>query len=100
MVKVTLEEENNKTIEHECECVFACLIRPAKAPEGSNAVLCLGGRNKYDKYGQGGRNMCNKRVRYHGKRKRKREACGSIRTFTRNKKRILRNFRRKKIGMI
>ena len=43
MVKVTLEEENNKTIEHECECVFACLIRPAKAPEGSNAVLCIGG---------------------------------------------------------
>jgi len=44
MVKVRLEEENNKTIEHECECVFACLIRPEKAPEGSNAVLCMGAK--------------------------------------------------------
>ena len=43
MVKVTLEEENNKTIKHECECAFACMIRPTIAPEGSNAVLCLGG---------------------------------------------------------
>ena len=43
MVKVTLEEENNKTIKHKCEGAFACLIRPEKAPEGCNTVLCLGG---------------------------------------------------------
>lgn len=43
MVKVTLEEENNKTIEHECECAFVCLMKPVKAPKGSNAVMCVGG---------------------------------------------------------
>lgn len=42
MVKVTLEEEN-KTIEHECECAFVCLVKPVKAPEGSNGVMCLAG---------------------------------------------------------
>jgi hypothetical protein len=42
MVKVTLEEES-KTIENECECAFVCLMKPVRAPEGSNAVMCLGG---------------------------------------------------------
>ena len=40
MVKITLEE-GDKTIVHECECAFACLIRPAEAPEGSKAMACL-----------------------------------------------------------
>ena len=40
MVKVTLKEES-KVIEHECECAFTCMIRPAEAPEGSKARACL-----------------------------------------------------------
>lgn len=40
MVKVTLNEED-KTIEHECECAFACLIHPAEAPEGKKAMVCM-----------------------------------------------------------
>ena len=40
MVKVTLEEES-KTIKHECECAFTCLIRPQEAPEGNKAMVCM-----------------------------------------------------------
>ena len=46
MVKITLEE-GDKTIVHECECAFACLIRPAEAPEGSKAMACLMGIPAY-----------------------------------------------------
>lgn len=41
MVKVTLVEDGNKTIKHECKCAFACLIKPAEAPEGNKAITCL-----------------------------------------------------------
>lgn len=37
MTKITLEDENG-TIINECECAFACLIRPAGAPEASEEV--------------------------------------------------------------
>lgn len=47
MVKVTLKEES-KVIEHECECAFTCMIRPAEAPEGSKAMACLLGETSLE----------------------------------------------------
>ena len=61
MVKVTLKEES-KVIEHECECAFSCMIRPAEAPEGSKAMACLLGETSLE---EGDCEMCFIRIRPH-----------------------------------